>query len=117
MAYCTEDTPYNKSTATSLSDLSVIDDELNEMDKSGEIYNIHDGLGCSISFQGDTIQVVGVPEAGFTADSLVCAFDSILFEANNPGNYAYLSLFTVHNVQFTMTFYLESPENTKRSLM
>ena len=47
MAYCTEDTPYNKSTATSLSDLSVIDDELNEMDKSGEIYNRHDGLGCS----------------------------------------------------------------------
>ncbi|XP_067943011.1 serine-rich adhesin for platelets-like [Watersipora subatra] len=34
MAYCTEDTPYNKSTATSLSDLSVIDDELNELDKS-----------------------------------------------------------------------------------
>lgn len=26
-AYCTEDTPYNKSTATSLSDLSVIDDD------------------------------------------------------------------------------------------
>jgi len=27
MTYCTEDTPYNKSTATSLSDLSVIDDD------------------------------------------------------------------------------------------
>lgn len=27
MAYSTEDTPYNKSTATSLSDLSVIDDD------------------------------------------------------------------------------------------
>lgn len=35
-AYCTEDTPYNKSTATSLSDLSVIDDDdINLSNKSG----------------------------------------------------------------------------------
>lgn len=35
MAYCTEDTPYNKSTATSLSDLSVIDDDAVFAIKSG----------------------------------------------------------------------------------
>ena len=35
MAYCTEDTPYNKSTATSLSDLSVIDDDIVFHIKSG----------------------------------------------------------------------------------
>ena len=35
MAYCTEDTPYNKSTATSLSDLSVIDDDIVFPIKSG----------------------------------------------------------------------------------
>ena len=39
MAYCTEDTPYNKSTATSLSDLSVIDDDIVFPIKSG----VYDG--------------------------------------------------------------------------
>lgn len=42
MAYCTEDTPYNKSTATSLSDLSVIDDD-------GQLFETKSGLCMAVS--------------------------------------------------------------------
>ncbi|MCH2042799.1 MAG: PKD domain-containing protein [Saprospiraceae bacterium] len=50
---------------------------------------LDDGLGCTISFQGDTIVVLGVPEVSFIADSLICETDSILFEAVNAANYTY----------------------------
>ncbi len=54
---------------------------------------INDGMGCEIAYQQDSIVILPTPQAGFAADSIGCANDSIAFILNDSNNLSYTWFF------------------------